>query len=537
MRFDNLISRADESVLQGLIGQGPLRLMSLLDSHFSSPTQQRELLLALRKPQDLLLDPGSRARLLELLRPHEATSLSAALGGGQADPYGFLESLAYTRQAQRNVLLSFFELSELEREQEEPQPTTQPATAVYSLFPHQRDAARELSSILAADPFRAILHMPTGSGKTRTAMHVICQHLAAREDTVVIWLAHSEELCEQAAREFLRAWGHLGNRDVALMRYWGSEEGDLGAVRDGIVVAGLQKTVQIGRRSIGAIGKLGARASLVVMDEAHQAVAPTYRRILEALVDPYPQTKLLGLTATPGRSWSDIDADERLAEFFRRRKVTLKVPGYANPVDYLVDRGYLAQMTFRPLFHNPGFALSDADLSAIEANLELPASVLRRLAADEQRNLLVLSEVEQLTRNHKRIILFAVSVEHSDTLAAVLQAKGVTANSVTSRTPPSERRRLLEEFKSQSDTPRILCNFGVLTTGFDAPRTSAAVIARPTSSLVLFSQMVGRAIRGPNAGGNSIAEIVTVVDQGLPGFGAVGETFFNWEDVWEVRSS
>lgn len=536
MKFDNLISRADESILQSLIGQGPLRLMSLLDSHFSSPTQQRELLLALRKPQELLLDSGSRKPLLELLRTDEASRLSAALGGGKDEPYRFLGSLSYTRRAQQTVLLSFFELSELEKEHEEPPRTTQPAPAIYSLFPHQRTAAREVSSILGVDPFRAILHMPTGSGKTRTAMHVIAQHLAAREETVVIWLAHSEELCEQAAGEFLRAWEHLGNRDVTLMRYWGSEQGDLGTIRDGIVVAGLQKTVQVARKSISAIGRLGAKASLVVMDEAHQAVAPTYRLILEALVDPHPQTKLLGLTATPGRSWADIDADERLAEFFRRRKVTLRVPGYSNPVDYLVEHGYLAHIVFRPLFHNPGFGLSEADLDAIEENLELPASVLRRLAADEQRNLLILSEVEQLIKTHQRIILFAISVEHSDTLAAVLRARGVGANSVTSRTQPSERRRLLEEFKSYSDIPRVLCNYGVLTTGFDAPRTSAAVIARPTTSLVLFSQMVGRAIRGPNAGGNSSAEIVTVVDQGLPGFGAVGEAFFNWEDVWEVRS-
>jgi superfamily II DNA or RNA helicase len=78
----------------------------------------------------------------------------------------------------------------------------------------------------------------------------------------------------------------------------------------------------------------------------------------------------------------------------------------------------------------------------------------------------------------------------------------------------------------------VLCNYGVLTTGFDAPKTSAAVIARPTSSLVLYSQMVGRAIRGPRAGGNEYAEIVTIVDTKLPGFGSVADAFKNWEDVW-----
>jgi superfamily II DNA or RNA helicase len=78
----------------------------------------------------------------------------------------------------------------------------------------------------------------------------------------------------------------------------------------------------------------------------------------------------------------------------------------------------------------------------------------------------------------------------------------------------------------------ILCNFGVLTTGFDAPSISAALIARPTRSLVLYSQMVGRATRGTRGGGNAKAEILTVVDPELPGFGDVAEAFTNWEDVW-----
>jgi superfamily II DNA or RNA helicase len=78
-------------------------------------------------------------------------------------------------------------------------------------------------------------------------------------------------------------------------------------------------------------------------------------------------------------------------------------------------------------------------------------------------------------------------------------------------------------------------NYGVLTTGFDAPQTSAALIARPTKSLVLYSQMIGRAIRGPRAGGNETAEILTVVDTGLQGFGDVEQAFLNWEDVWQEQ--
>jgi DNA repair protein RadD len=114
----------------------------------------------------------------------------------------------------------------------------------------------------------------------------------------------------------------------------------------------------------------------------------------------------------------------------------------------------------------------------------------------------------------------------------VLRARGVESDAVTGSTNKFERARLIQKYKSNLPQPMVLCNYGVLTTGFDAPSTSAAIIARPTQSLVLYSQMVGRAIRGPRAGGNAKAEIVTVVDQALPGFRDPAEAFTNWEDVW-----
>ena len=131
------------------------------------------------------------------------------------------------------------------------------------------------------------------------------------------------------------------------------------------------------------------------------------------------------------------------------------------------------------------------------------------------------------------MIVFAATVAHADLLATVLRARGAEAYSVSATTPADARRERLDRFRS-ADTARpvVLCNYGILTTGFDAPRTSAALIARPTASLVLYSQMVGRALRGPRAGGSAEAEIVTVVDRALPGFGSVAEAFTNWEDVW-----
>ena len=83
----------------------------------------------------------------------------------------------------------------------------------------------------------------------------------------------------------------------------------------------------------------------------------------------------------------------------------------------------------------------------------------------------------------------------------------------------------------------VMFNYGVLTAGFDAPRTRCVIIARPTTSLVLYSQMAGRAMRGPRAGGNRTAEIMTVADTYLPGFGSVTDAFTNWEDLWSNNST
>ena len=105
--------------------------------------------------------------------------------------------------------------------------------------------------------------------------------------------------------------------------------------------------------------------------------------------------------------------------------------------------------------------------------------------------------------------------------------------SIDGGSPDHIRKSAINKLRNADDDEAfVLCNYGVATTGVDVPNVSCAVIARPTQSLVLFSQMIGRAIRGPKVGGNKDALIVTVVDYELPGFGKVQESFMNWEDVW-----
>ena len=274
------------------------------------------------------------------------------------------------------------------------------------------------------------------------------------------------------------------------------------------------------------------RVRLVVFDEAHQSIARTYRRITEELTLDY-RCALLGLTATPGRTWADLDKDGVLAEFYGYNKIGLEVPG-ENPIAYLIENEYLAKPNFRTMFAEPGISLSDREVADMADALDIPRQVLDVLSISEKYIVAVLNAIEQLfAEGHRRVLVFAASVRHARVLTAILAARGLFAAVVTSSTPEQERRRAIRNFTQDSnERPMALVNFGVLTTGFDAPKASAVVIGRPTQSLVLYSQMVGRAIRGPKAGGTEHCEVVTVVDPNLPGFGDVAAAFENWEDVW-----
>lgn len=534
MRFSDLLSRADDATLQALLGASVLRLLRLLDAGMVTTTRLRALLTELRGEAGLLADARCRAQLIDLLRRGEAEHIARVLNvPTDGDVYAALRNLSLRHGSERER--SLFNLFALVAPTPDPQPglpAQRMAPAALPLFAHQRHAAHKVKAALASEPRRVLLHMPTGAGKTRTAMHIIADHLRDTEPGLVIWLAYSEELCEQAASEFEQTWLSLGDRDVTVQRFWSGHVLDLTQARDGIVIASLSKLYRAAIDDLGLISNLAGCCSLVVIDEAHQAIAETYQLVLNTLATQGRAAALLGLTATPGRTWNDVDADATLAAFFGERKVVLEIEGYTNPVDFLIADGYLAQATFRSLTHTNGIQLSSTDLQRIEHDLDIPAGVLKRLAEDEQRNLLILLESERLAVRHQRLLVFAASVEHAELLAAVLRARGLHAAAISGATPMAERTRHIADYKAISDEPRILCNYGVLTTGFDAPQTSAAIIARPTKSLVLYSQMVGRAMRGPRVGGNATAEIVTVVDAHLPGFGAVADAFTNWEDVW-----
>lgn len=529
--FEELLSRASDQLLQTLVGQDVVRLLAGLDPSLARPERLSEIAVGLRTPADMLLDNKVRKELLLLLPRGSADALAQRLSLS-GDAYESLASMNVRRRSSRaNELLDFFTVAE-DSELGEAPPAIETVMPAHPLFAHQRLAARRVNACLRQEPHRVMLHMPTGSGKTRTAMSVICGLLNQDEPKLIVWLAHSEELCEQAVEEFKKAWAVLGNRSIDIQRWWGAHPLERPIVRDGIIVAGLSKAYSSAKKSLTDIGTIAGHVGLVVMDEAHQAVAPTYSLLLDVLTQSGRPAPLLGLTATPGRTWNDIDEDERLADFFHQQKVSLEVDGYDNPVQFLIDEGYLADTDFVQLQYTAGGELSPKELQELREAMDIPQKVISSLAADAQRNMLILGQTEAMCRRHNRVIVFAATKHHAVVLATVLRARGFWAYAVTGETAAKDRARIIASFKASSDEPRVIVNYGVLTTGFDAPQTSAAIIARPTKSLVLFSQMVGRATRGEKAGGNKRAEVATVVDTRLPGFCNMAEAFDNWEDVW-----
>lgn len=531
--FQSVLSTAPIGYVRRLLGEHACELLDLLHGGNGTEDVLRKVAASAVLPEQLITDPEERVQLLQLMPEAKRAELATRLGwDGSGDLDAFLAEQPWPFE-QRRTFLGFLGLV-VDRAPGAPVSFRDVSTPAYAMFPHQRLAAGRVRRLLYAGERRAVLHLPTGVGKTRTGMNLICDHLRQDEPTVVVWLARGRELLEQAAGEFERAWGVLGNREVTVLRMWGDAATDLADVTDGIVVLGLDKAIAAAKADPTFLDRLALTATLTVFDEAHQAIAPTYRKVVDALT-LRSDASLLGLTATPGRTWANISEDEKLSDYFARQKVMLEIDGYDNPVTALIDQGYLARPDFRTVAADSGMKLSTRDKQALAASFDIPEALIKSLADNVQWNLQVVRAILDLSERHRRILLFAASVQHSRLLVAILSVFGLDADQVSAESSPRRRDRVINRFKGPGTRPMVLANYGVLTTGFDAPAASAAVIARPTRSLVLYSQMVGRVIRGPKAGGTPTCDVVTVVDPTLPGFGDVADAFTNWEDVWKAQ--
>lgn len=535
MKFDEIFAKLDqETIRDDFLGKVSMELLAAIKPEIVNKSRKlQEVTLRVVDPHEILGNKKMRNKLIFALSRADAARLAQNMNvdaGG--DVYAALEKLKIKRgnKSEQN-LLDFFDVVSPESHFV-CRPTVEKSKPAVKLFEHQREVVDDAIMHLDSNPHKVVIHMPTGAGKTRIAMKLVMRHLLKNEPTLVIWLAYSEELCEQAIEEFNKNWTAGGNRDLNVFRFFGKHAIDLNnsKLRDGLLVAGLSKMYRADTKygNILFLPTLADLTTLIVMDEAHQAIAEKFNYVLQQLTEKPGTRMLLGLTATPGRTWGNLDVNQKLADFFGRQKSTLKKK---NPIKFLINEGYLANTEIEMLEHKNKF--TDKEKHDIMSELDIPEYIMQRLASDVQRSLSIILAIRKLIfEKHIRIIVFASTVEHAKALSAALILNGIESFYIASDTPTDIRAKQILRYKNDEDTPIVMCNFGVLTTGFDAPRTSAAVIARPTKSLVLYSQMIGRAMRGPKAGGNKKAKIISVVDIRLPGFDNIEKMFLNWEGVW-----
>lgn len=392
---------------------------------------------------------------------------------------------------------------------------------------YQYAVAQKALKHLATPRSRFIVQMPTGSGKTRTTMEVIAHHLRdAAPGSVVVWLAHSQELCEQAFQCFLEVWHHMANKPLTAVRAWGSHPDPVNEATSMFVVGGFQKIHSRLTKAPEAWSWLAERCTLVVVDEAHKSVAPTYKAIIRELLGN--GARLMGLTATPGRA--NDDETEEMAEFYFRTIVEIDVPEGGSVMRMLKEREVLARANYIPIEVPISFKLSPAEKKRLEAALDFPKGFLARVANEHLRNVEIIQRVRASVAEGRRVLLFACNVAHSRFLTALLHFFGIDAVHVDGGTAKPRREDAIEGFRSGRYP--VLCNFGVLTTGFDAPSTDEVFIARPTNSVVLYSQMVGRGLRGPAIGGTASCRVVDVRDNIL-GFGDQDRVYTWFADHWD----
>lgn len=346
------------------------------------------------------------------------------------------------------------------------------------LYEYQKDMLRQIEDAFVTHQ-SVMVQMPTGTGKT-----VLISEVVKREERRVknpcVWIVvHRRELVEQIKETLER---RLGTSLDA--------EREKSNVIEVFSIQWLTRHYQ----------ELEERPSLIVIDEAHHAVAKTYEEVMNA----YPNAKKLGVTATPCR---------------------LTKRGFTDLFEVLLCSHSI------PKFIKEGY-LSDFDYISLNPNSEDQKKIdgLEKRAADGDYSIAEMQEVLDCKPSIERLyqtikdfaagkkgIVYAINIEHAEHIAEYYREQGLAAVAISSKTPKEERRRTIELFKEgsagdkpycaslslittvgQDETPKgiqILVNVDLFGEGFDCPDVEFIQLARPTLSLAKYLQMVGRGLR------------------------------------------
>jgi superfamily II DNA or RNA helicase len=308
--------------------------------------------------------------------------------------------------------------------------------------------------------------MPTGGGKTILFADVIRRVFPRR----ALVLAHREELIFQARDKIQRV---TGLRSDVEMGEYAAEESLFDAAR--VVVSTIQ-TQCSGGDGGGRMGKFDpARFGVVIIDEAHHATSPSYRRVID-YYRTNPALKILGVTATPDRA-----DEEALGQVFQSVAFDYEV------LDAIHD-GWLVPIE-QQMVHVEGLDYSGIRTTAGDLNGGDLAAVL-----EAEKNLHQMASASLDIIGSRRALVFTASVKAAETTAEIFNRhRAGMASWVCGKTDKDERRKVLAAFAAGKI--QVVCNCGVLTEGFDDPGVEVVIMGRPTKSRSLYSQMVGRSTR------------------------------------------
>lgn len=385
------------------------------------------------------------------------------------------------------------------------------------LYEHQEEAIRKLDAMDKRGSFRTLLVLPTGGGKTLTAAYWLLRN-AVDQNKKILWLAHRHLLLEQAAEAFARNayTDTMVNRTVFNYRIIsGMHDKPIHIQKtDRILIASKDSMI----RSLDKLKNwLNGEEIYLVIDEAHHAVAKSYKKIIQYVADHTKSMKLLGLTATPFRTSEDEQG--ALKQVFTDDIV------YKTDLDTLIKKGILATPTFIDCNTNIQFTehLGVQALKSIENLDTLPENIANDIADNKERNRIIVEKYLHNYEKYGQTIVFALNKVHAIALNKLFNEKGkkygIKSEFIISEVQDmitgitisnADNERKIEAYRNGEI--QVLINVNILTEGTDLPKTHTVFLTRPTVSTTLMTQMVGRALRGLKAGGTKEAYIVTFID-------------------------
>ena len=392
------------------------------------------------------------------------------------------------------------------------------------------------------DLYKVLIHMPTGTGKTKTTMHIISHFInfISKGNGMVIWIAHTNELLRQAYETFCNVWSHLGNKPIIVYKGWVEFPQK---IDKGILFTSIQTLQQKLNKPI--YDELCENASLIIFDEVHKAGAKQTKKCIDKLMDRNNKfgKKFIGLTATPGRT-TDLSRDNSLfAEGFdniigidvdKINAISLSeaearnYQGSKDPITYFQEHGYLSKIEKEML----NYSIDPQIKSALEKEIrreEYSSDLVEKIALNKSRNLKIVERLQKLNEEGIPTIVFACSLQHAKMLSAYLRLINIPNSLVYGEMDPYDRAKSINDFKAGN--VKIIINFEILTTGFDSTNIKCVFITRPTKSVILYSQMIGRGLRGPKMGGNEKCLLIDVAEN-LVSFNET-EAFKHFNVYWK----